>query len=141
MKHKVKLLIESNGKLLLLKPLYKQKYTLIGGTVKKKETPLSAVIREGFEEAGLSLFPSDFTTYFNTTTRIKEEPVQFYCYLLRKDDLVFELKEHHKFQSLDWISINDGLAQLKGIEKLSAEFFNTTIFQKEGAKTAPKQAI
>lgn len=52
MKQKVKLLIERNGRLLLLKPLNKSKFTFVGGTVNKGETPIFAGIREGFEEAG-----------------------------------------------------------------------------------------
>ncbi len=141
MKQKVKLLIESKGKLLLLRPLNKEKYTLIGGTVNKHETPVDAAIRESFEEAGLTLSSTDFTTFFSTQTKIKKKPILFYCYLLRKDDLVFKLKEHHKFRSLDWVTINEGIARLKGVEKFSAEFFNTALFHKERLNKSLKKAI
>lgn len=128
MKRKVKLLIESNGMLLLLKPLHKEKYTLIGGTVEQYETPIDAAIREGFEEAGLALELSDFGTYFTRKTLVNSEPAQFYCYLLQKENLVFELKEHHKFQSLNWVPINEGISRLKGLEKHGAKFFQAVLF-------------
>ena len=141
MKQKVKLLIESNNKLLLLKPINKTKYSLIGGTVEKGETPIFAGIREGFEEAGLSLSPSDFKTYLTIPTIIQGNHVQFYCYLLRRDDLTFELKEQHKFESLDWVSLQKGITQLKGIEKFCANFFNGALLKKDLSKKSFKRAI
>ncbi|MDG1915142.1 MAG: NUDIX hydrolase [Crocinitomix sp.] len=141
MKQKVKLLIERNGRLLLLKPLNKSKFTFVGGTVNKGETPIFAGIREGFEEAGLSLSYLDFINYFSTYTIIKNKSVTFYCYLIKKEGLTFELREHHKFDSLGWVSVADGIDKLKGIEKFSAAFFNTVLFQKQWHKKPLKQVI
>ena len=60
MKGKAKVIIENQGLLLVLKPIDKNKYTLIGGTVDKKEKPAQTIIREANEEAGISIKMRDF---------------------------------------------------------------------------------
>jgi ADP-ribose pyrophosphatase YjhB (NUDIX family) len=52
---KAKLIIIHNDKLLLLKPLKRDKFSLIGGNVDNGETPIKAAIRESKEEAGLKI--------------------------------------------------------------------------------------
>ncbi|MGA1581756.1 MAG: NUDIX domain-containing protein [Saprospiraceae bacterium] len=58
---KVRLLLESDGKILLLKQTSRQggKYSLVGGFVERGETPIEALIRECKEEAGIDLLPVD----------------------------------------------------------------------------------
>lgn len=141
MAQKVKLLIESNGYLLVLKPLNKKKYTLIGGSIKQFETPIEAGIREGFEEAGLTLSKSDFSTCFFTFSNARNKSFRFYCYLLNKDDIVFELREKHKFQSLQWVPTNKAIALLRGMEKCGAEFFYPTPRRNEKLGKVLKQAV
>ena len=121
MKQKVKLLIENEGKLLLLQPLYKEKYTLIGGTVDATETIIEAGIREGFEESGLDLEHKDFQSYFVSLTEIAGKPTLFYCFYIRRGKLIAELKEREKFQALEWIPMDEGIARLKGVEKKASE--------------------
>ena len=121
MKQKVKLLIESHGKILVLNPINKTKLTLIGGTVEPFETPIKAAIREGFEEADLKLYPADFEAFFTTVYKSKRKFIRFYCYLISKDNISFNLKEKHKFFSLEWVPIEMAIHRLRGVEKLGVQ--------------------
>jgi 8-oxo-dGTP pyrophosphatase MutT (NUDIX family) len=107
MKTKAKVIIQYQGKLLLLKPLDKNKLTLIGGSTEKKERPELALIREAKEEANLELDPK----------QLNEKPCMFYCFLLEGQDIPFELREKEKFKYVDWIPAHEALERLKGIEK------------------------
>ncbi len=58
---KARLIVEDQGKILLLKQTSVQggKYTLIGGTVEDYEFAKKALIRESFEESGLLIAKQD----------------------------------------------------------------------------------
>ena len=62
---------------------------VVGGTVEEKEAFLPALIREVFEESGLSLSESDFRKLGETTYNRKDRPeVNFRHYFLcKKNDL------------------------------------------------------
>lgn len=121
MKQKAKVLIEYQGNLLLLNPLGKEKRTLIGGTVDKGESVFQSVIREAGEEAGVQLDSAMLTIAYRQLVTINEKPVLFHCFLIRDIPFLFELKEKHKFQALDWIPIQDGIKLLKGVERIAAQ--------------------
>ena len=53
-------IITCNGKLLLEKRRDSDTWGLIGGGVKKSETPLQAIVREVYEEIGLRVRPDRF---------------------------------------------------------------------------------
>lgn len=57
----VSLILEENGKLLLLKKAEKRggEYTLVGGRVEKGESVLQALVRECREEVGIDINPAD----------------------------------------------------------------------------------
>lgn len=117
MKIKAKILIEYNGNILVLRPTNKSKLTLIGGSVNHDETPVQAVIREAYEEAGIVLVPGDLKTYITGNTVIRNKPTTFYCFLIRHRNVLFELKENHKFELIGWTPIQNGIRRLKGVEK------------------------
>lgn len=116
-KLKAKVLIEFNGNLLLLRPTNKSKLTLIGGTVNSSETPVQAIIREAYEEAGIVLTPDDLKTFVSGKTMINNKPTLLYCFLVRHKNMMFELKEKHKFELIGWAPIRNGLKKLRGAEK------------------------
>lgn len=120
MKQKVKILIENEGQLLLLKPIGKKKLTLIGGSVGKGETVCSSLIREAWEEAGIMLDTTLLTTAYRKLVRVKNKWVIFHCYLVRYEPFLFELKERHKFEYLDWVPMEKGLNKLRGVEQKAA---------------------
>lgn len=117
MKAKAKLIIMHNEKLLLLKPIKREKYSLIGGNVDKGETPLEAAIREAKEEAGLKLKKKQLEFFYGCMSIVDKEKVANYYYLLLDKDIDFKHKEKHKFESIGWVEKNEALEMLKGIEK------------------------
>ena len=54
------LLRDEQGRVLLVKPSYKESWEIPGGIVESNESPKQALIRELFEELGLELKPEDF---------------------------------------------------------------------------------
>lgn len=56
------LFFDSAGKLLILKPTYKDGWTIPGGVVDENESPREALIREVKEELGLSISHVQFLT-------------------------------------------------------------------------------
>lgn len=117
MKRKAKILFELNGNILVLRPNNKEKMTLIGGSVDRGESPIHAAIREAYEEAGITLKPEDLRTYLCCNTVINEKPTLFYCFLIRDRNVLFELKEKHKFELIGWTPITEGLKKLRGVER------------------------
>ncbi len=100
----VRLILEDEGRILLLRQTSRNggKYTLIGGKVQVRETPIQALIRETFEESGAV---------------IREEDLEYahYCYQRKADMinmiLVFKAtkwtgtilnRESHKFMHVAW---------------------------------------
>ena len=100
----VRLILEDEGRVLLLRQTNRNggKYTLIGGKIQVRETPIQALIRETFEESGAV---------------IAEEDLEFvhYCYQRKSDMinmiLVFRAtrwagtilnRESHKFMHVAW---------------------------------------
>jgi 8-oxo-dGTP pyrophosphatase MutT (NUDIX family) len=121
MKQKAKVLIEYDGNILLLNPIGKKKKTLIGGTVDKGESVLQSAVREAWEEAGIVLDPLELNTAYRQLIRVDGKWILFHCFLVRNTPFIFELKEKHKFQQLDWIPLNEGLKKLRGIERIAAK--------------------
>jgi len=120
MKTKVKLLIEFEGRLLVLKPLKKKKRTLIGGTVDFGESSIDAAIREAYEEAGIILYRDDLEIHYSCFGICSGKIVLLHCYLIRDKFLIHKLNESHKFQAIEWVPIQKGLNKLKGVEKYAA---------------------
>lgn len=100
----VRLILEDEGRILLLRQTSRNggKYTLIGGKVQVRETPMQALIRETYEESGAV---------------IREEDLEYvhYCYQRKSDMinmiLVFRAtkwsgtilnREAHKFMHVAW---------------------------------------
>jgi 8-oxo-dGTP diphosphatase len=48
------------GEVLLVKPIYKPTWNLVGGMIDANESPLDAAVREAREETGLNLAPERF---------------------------------------------------------------------------------
>lgn len=54
------LLFNQKGELLILKPIYKDVWSIPGGVVEENESPRQAAIREAKEETGLDILEVDF---------------------------------------------------------------------------------
>jgi 8-oxo-dGTP diphosphatase len=58
----VGLMLETHdGRLLIVKASYKKHWTVPGGVIDERETPLQAAVRETYEEVGLTINPEDVT--------------------------------------------------------------------------------
>jgi 8-oxo-dGTP diphosphatase len=141
MRRKAKILFEFNGNILVLKPTNKVKMTLIGGSVNRNETPIEAAIREAAEEAGIFLAPEDLRTYICCDTVIRDKPALFYCFLIRNVNVLFELKEKHKFELIGWMPVKEGLKKLRGVEReISTKLINQYIAN-DGVEYSFKRVI
>ena len=103
MKRKAKLIVYKDGHLLLLKKKgIALKYSLLGGNVKKNETPEKALIREAYEEGAVKL-KTKHLDFVLAKLKIekKTENATYYFEVEDVDD--FCLMEPEKFTSIDWI--------------------------------------
>lgn len=105
---KVRLIIEEQGKILLLEQTQKNggKHTLIGGSVEHKEAAMDAVIRECSEESGIEVRREDLSLV-HTLHKIKdgEHRVVLYFKAWRWSG-VMESREPKKFKNLNWVLID-----------------------------------
>lgn len=101
---KVRLILEDDGKILLLEQTNKQggKYTLLGGWVEKGETPLEAIIRESKEEAGIELLPVDLELVHTLhKQKSRERRITLYFRATHFEGRARSM-EPHKFREVDW---------------------------------------
>lgn len=104
----VRLILEEGDKVLLMQqtPRNGGKYTLVGGKIQVRETPIQALIRETHEECGAI---------------VKEEDLEFIQYVYQRKAslinmiLVFKARhwtgtirhlEPHKFSAIGWFSLD-----------------------------------
>lgn len=107
----VRLLLEQEDHVVALKRRKKigGGYGLIGGTVSPGETLKEALIREAFEEVGISI-DEDLLKLVHVMHRMNkikqsESLVFFFLYLGKPDTIV--VKEPHKFKEIVWLPINN----------------------------------
>jgi len=75
------LLFNSKGELLIVKPTYKDKWSIPGGSVDAEESPKTCAIRETKEEIGLDLKDVQFICVdYKKTKDVQPENMQFIFY-------------------------------------------------------------
>jgi 8-oxo-dGTP pyrophosphatase MutT (NUDIX family) len=108
----VRLLLIDQSSILFLSQTNKHggRYTLVGGKIDQKELAKEALIRESFEEIGITIQPDDLTLVHVVHKRKKSEPN--YTEII----LVFQVtkwkgepfpKESKKFSAVTWLPAND----------------------------------
>lgn len=105
-KQKSRLLIVNNFEVLVLvKKGSKKRFGLVGGFLKKHETPEKAIIRETLEEVGVALDYYDLQ-YISTTNMIykNEYKLTKHYFLLKNIKNTFSVCEPHKFKGLEWVN-------------------------------------
>jgi len=101
------LLFDENNQIFIIKPTYKEGWSMPGGGVDIDESPKSAVIRETKEEIGLELKNIELICVEHTSKKgIKPETLQFIFFggkLNSKDidEISLNKNEHSEFQFLD----------------------------------------
>jgi 8-oxo-dGTP pyrophosphatase MutT (NUDIX family) len=74
-------ILNSKNQLLIVKPTYKDHWSLPGGVVERDESPLDACIRETFEEIGLKLKPKELLlTRYVKKPELENEFIHFLFY-------------------------------------------------------------
>jgi len=111
---KSRLIAVKGDKILVLEKIEgKKRYSLAGGIKKKKETDCESLIRETFEEIGLTLKKKELT-YFLSRKNINKENQEIYkhYYITIKAIQKIEVLELHKFKNVLWMHWQDALEDL-----------------------------
>src|SRR3989344_2258133 len=75
------LIFNEKGEILVVKPSYKDRWSIPGGVVEKNESPRNACIRETKEEVGITLTNLRFLCVdYTQSTHEKSESLQFIFY-------------------------------------------------------------
>lgn len=101
---KVRLLLENEGEILLLKQTTKKggSYTLPGGAVEYRENPMQALLREVQEEVGIKVDPRDMELFHTLHKRKKDERrITLYFKTSRWAGKISN-REYRKFQEARW---------------------------------------
>lgn len=108
-----KLIVFNGTELLLLKKKSSEtKYALLGGGVKKSETPEEAVIREAKEEGNINLDLKELQ-FVSAKIDLKNKNGLVIYYYGINNNKEFKLLEPHKFESLEWVDYHLGLSKMK----------------------------
>ncbi|OAV43030.1 NUDIX domain-containing protein [Lewinella sp. 4G2] len=106
---KARLLLQDRGKLLLLKQTKPNggNYSLVGGTIERKEFAMQTLIRESWEEAGIELSEDDLELVHVLHKRSSKEHrivLYFRAYHYEGNP---ESKELQKFENVEWWSLKE----------------------------------
>lgn len=101
---KARLILEDRGRILLLKQTKPNggKYSLIGGTVERKEYAAGTLIRESFEEAGIKLTRNDLTLVHVLHKRYRKAHRIVLYFRAHHYEGNPHSKEQKKFENVEW---------------------------------------
>ncbi len=104
-----------DGKLLTVKSGYKKRWSIPGGVIDAKESPLQAACREVREEVGLTIDPAD-TTFAFVMHRHSERLGNSYAFIFRADLSTMQLShvilEAAEIDEMATVSKQDVLADV-----------------------------
>ncbi|MEL7162122.1 MAG: NUDIX hydrolase, partial [Bacteroidota bacterium] len=104
---KARLLLQSHGNILLLKQTKPNggNYSLVGGTIEKKEFAVETLIRESWEEAGIRLVEDDLELVHVLHKRSgKNHRIVLYFRAYFYDGQP-QSREKKKFENVEWCSL------------------------------------
>ena len=106
---KARLILQNHGRLLLLKQTKPNggNYSLVGGTIVRKEYAARPLIRESWEEAGIRLEKSDLELVHVLHKQSQKEHrivLYFRAYHYKGSP---ESKELEKFENVEWWPLNE----------------------------------
>lgn len=106
------LLFNKNNELLLVKPTYKDKWSIPGGSVDAEESPRNCTIRETKEETGLDLEEARLVCIdYKKSEGVKIENLQFIFYGGKlSDEKIKEIKlEKDELEGFKFVPIDEAL--------------------------------
>ena len=123
---KARLLLQNHGRLLLLKQTKPNggNYTLVGGTIERKEYAAETLIRESWEEAGIRLQKSDLELVHVLHKRSRKEHrivLYFRAYHYKGSP---ESKELKKFENVEWWPLKELPHNLTGTVRHVLKAYN-----------------
>lgn len=106
---KARLLLQSHGSILLLKQTKPNggNYSLVGGTIERKEFAVETLIRESYEEAGITLLHDDLELVHVLHKRSRKEHRIVLYFRAYYFDGKPKSKEKHKFENVEWWSLKE----------------------------------
>lgn len=101
---KARLILEDRGRILLLKQTKPNggNYSLVGGTIEKREYAAETLIRESFEEAGIVLTRADLTLVHILHKRYKKAHRIVLYFRAHHYEGQIHSKERKKFENVEW---------------------------------------
>lgn len=104
----VRLILQEGDKILLLQQLQRNggKYTLVGGKIQVRETPLQALIRETKEECGADVLEEDLEFVQYVYQRKSSMINTILVFKARKWTGAIKNLEPHKFGAIGWFSVD-----------------------------------
>lgn len=104
---KARLILQSHGKLLLLKQTKPNggNYSLVGGTIERKEFAVQTLIRESYEEAGIILDAADLELVHVLHKRSSREHRVVLYFRAYAYDGEPQSREPKKFSNVEWWSL------------------------------------
>lgn len=101
----VKVLIENNGKFLMIRNTYgRKRWTFPGGGKKRNETPESAAKREAKEEVGVILENLVYLGEYFNTRQYKRDTV--YCFYGKRNDARYEI-DNDEIEEAKWFALSE----------------------------------
>lgn len=124
---KSRLLVLEYPFVLALKKRKIDRYSLVGGTIEKKETPEETLIRETHEEVGIKISINDLKFVETISYCKKGTTFERYYYTLKSLKWNFKVKEPEKFDAVEWIDFYENKSKLKKSDRKVIQ----KIFKKE----------
>lgn len=133
---KARLILESDGKVLLLKQTKPNggNYTLVGGTIEKTEFAKSCLIRESQEEAGIVLSRHNLELVHVLHKRAKGEHRIIFYFKATVFSGAPRSLEPEKFKSATWFSINELPLKLTNTVRQVLKAYRTEVRYSEQKK-------
>jgi ADP-ribose pyrophosphatase YjhB (NUDIX family) len=105
---KARLILYHKGKILLLKQTNPNggNYTLVGGNVESNEYARQSLIRESFEEAGITLREKDLQLVHVLQKRTPNAQRIVLYFKAYKWDGQLQARETHKFKEAEWFGLD-----------------------------------
>jgi len=133
---KARLILQNHGRLLLLKQTKPNggNYSLVGGTIERKEYAARTLIRESWEEAGIRLEKNDLELVHVLHKRSSKEHrivLYFRAYHYKGSP---ESKELNKFENVEWWPLKELPANLTNTVRHVLKAYNAGLLYSDMEK-------